>query len=53
MYSRFVKLIIILLLPWFLSDVSAQDEHDHASEQNAQEEIDHKGHDHENENDFD
>jgi cobalt-zinc-cadmium efflux system membrane fusion protein len=53
MYSRFVKLIIILLLPWFLSDVSAQDEHDHASEQKAQEEIDHKGHDHENENDFD
>ena len=51
MYSRFVKLLFVLLLPLFLSDISAQDEHnhDHSNEQKAQEVNDHESHDHDNE----
>ncbi|MFH1374173.1 MAG: efflux RND transporter periplasmic adaptor subunit [bacterium] len=51
MSDRFVILLFALLLPWFVSDVSAQDDHDHVNEQKAREahddladDDDHEGH---------
>ncbi len=44
---RYVIFFIALLLPWFLSDVSAQDDHDHINEQKITEvHDDHEDHDH-------
>jgi hypothetical protein len=37
MSNRFQIVLFALLLPWSVSDVSAQDDHDHANEQKANE----------------
>jgi len=52
MSNRFMILFFALLLPWYVSDVSAQDDHDHVNEQRAKETHDgHEDHDHTEDND--
>ncbi len=52
MSDRFVILLFALLMPWFISDVSAQDDHDHVNEQRTGvTHDDHEDHDHTKDND--
>jgi cobalt-zinc-cadmium efflux system membrane fusion protein len=52
---RYVIFLFALLIPWFVSDVPAQDDHDcdqdHVNEQVKETDDDHAGHDHANEGD--
>ncbi|MCP4582225.1 MAG: efflux RND transporter periplasmic adaptor subunit [candidate division Zixibacteria bacterium] len=53
MFIKIVIVLVVLLLPWIISDVSAQDkhDHDHSNEQQVQEVDNHEDHDHESDDD--